>query len=57
MSVLARDEDEAFAGAQSALSALLHPWKTAVTLALSRSMRGSTRAPAEARVLLCEKDY
>jgi hypothetical protein len=37
---LATDEDEASAGAQSAPTALLHPWKAAVTLPLSRSMRG-----------------
>jgi hypothetical protein len=34
----ARDEDQASAGARSAPTALLHPWKAAVTLPLSRSM-------------------
>jgi hypothetical protein len=36
---VAADEDQASAGAQSAPTALLHPWKAAVTLPLSRSMR------------------
>jgi hypothetical protein len=34
-----RDEDQASAGARSAPTALLHPWKAAVTLPLSRSMQ------------------
>ncbi len=33
------DEDQASAGAQSAPTALLHPWKAAVTLPRSRSMQ------------------
>jgi hypothetical protein len=43
LGALAVDEDEASAGAQSAPTALLHPWKAAVTLPLSRSMRFDTR--------------
>ena len=35
----ARDEDQASAGGQSASTALLHPWKAAVTLPLSPSMQ------------------
>jgi hypothetical protein len=37
-------EGQASAGAQSAPRALLHPWKAAVTLALSRSMHIGTPA-------------
>jgi hypothetical protein len=35
----ALDEGQASPGAQSARTALLHPWRAAVTLPLSRSMR------------------
>src|SRR5215208_6525698 len=40
------DEDQASAGAQSALTALLPSWKAAVPLPLSRSMPGSSRGGA-----------
>jgi hypothetical protein len=40
----ALDDDQASAGAQSASTALLHPWKATATVPLSRSMRLS--APA-----------
>ena len=39
----AADGDQASAGAQSALTALLPSWKAAVPLPLSRSMRFDTR--------------
>jgi len=38
----AGDEDHASAGAKSARAALPHPWKAAVKLSLSRSMRLGT---------------
>jgi hypothetical protein len=38
----ASDEGQASAGAESARTALLHPWKTAVTFPLSRSMQLDT---------------
>jgi hypothetical protein len=40
----AADEDQASAGARSAPTALLHPWKAAVPLPLSRSMQLDTAA-------------
>jgi hypothetical protein len=42
----AADEDQASAGARSAPTALLHPWKAAVPLPLSRSMQLDTAATA-----------
>jgi hypothetical protein len=39
----AADEDQASAGARSAPTALLHPWKAAVPLPLSRSMQRDSR--------------
>jgi hypothetical protein len=48
----AADEDQASAGAQSAPTALLHAWKAAVTLLLSRSMRrGSADGPTTATTI------
>ena len=44
------DEDQASAGAQFGPTALLHPWKTAVTLPLSRSMTYDSRAASAATV-------
>jgi hypothetical protein len=49
----ALDEDQASAGAQSDPTALLHSWRAAVTLPLSRSMRGSRRRADSTGVLLC----
>ena len=40
-----RHEHQASAGAQFGPTALLHPWKAAVTLPLSRSMPGSCEVP------------
>src|SRR3954469_7887068 len=42
----ALDEDQAPVGAQSAPTALLHPWEAAVAPRLSRSMRLDTAPPA-----------
>src|SRR5215204_5253831 len=44
----AADKDQASAGAQSALTALLPSWKAAVPLPLSRSMHGAVGPPARA---------
>jgi hypothetical protein len=38
----AADEDQASAGARSAPTARLHPWKAAVPLPLSRSMQSNS---------------
>jgi hypothetical protein len=47
-------EDQASAGAQSASTALLHPWKATVTLPLSRSMNSTAggRVPVRTEALL-----
>ena len=51
---LLRDEDHASAGARLAPASLLHPWKAAVTLPLSRSMEAVAKTSLGSGASICD---